>query len=393
MLNKRVDWQPGLLLSSDVFSKQDQWHKQAYNNQYLIPTLEQGIISIDIDQNALISGLISIKSIYVVDNQKNIHNFDDINLRLDLNRLDEDLEQYDIYINFYESSVSEFDVPYIMTQAKLDIYADDSCMSNFYLGKLIYQDSIWIWDDYLAPMYYLNNTIGFTLLKKIDSYLIKIDSEYVSELEPNKALLLSHLSIALQFKIRRAIKNQFNIATFDVFEQFVNIICLCYSGNLNNLIEDFNFNSQNITKSFNLLFSTLDKILNKPNTINQINLVREDNYFVTQSLNNNLFKNKKWFLKVLAKTSADIQIWQPNFIRICAPSRYKLIENMALNGLNIESVKTDIHQVLVKEHNKTKLFKFAYGLEWDHIIKDQKIVCLINNDKAYDYRYVLYYQD
>ena len=393
MFNKRIDWQPGLLLSSEVFSKQDQWHKQAYNSQYLMPTLEQGIISIDINQNALSSGLVSIKSIYLVDNQKNIHNLNDINLRLDLNRLDEDLEQCDIYINFYESSVSQCDVPCIITLAKLNTSADDSCISSFYLGRLIYQEDNWVWDEYLAPMYYLNNSLGITLLKTIDNYLVKIDNEYTSELEPNKSLLLSQLSIALQFKIRRAIKNQFNLATFDVFEQFVNIICLCYQRNLNSLIENFNFNLQNLTKSFALLFNTLDEILNKPNTITQIALVREDSYFVTQSLNNNLFKNKKWYLKVLAKTSADIQIWQPHFIRICAPSRYKLIENMALNGLNIEPVKTDIHQVLIKEHNKTKLYKFAYGLEWDYIVKDQKIVCLINNDKAYDYRYVLYYQD
>ena len=394
-MQRRVNWQNGLILSPEMLLQNDQWHSEARQHYCFDFPLSNnyGLVDIIIDHDLLETGLLKVKKLSFIE-RKNHQCFDyhDCHLNYDLNQDEDHSGQIKLYVNIYEEQCLEEDIPTRFLVPKLSKEPDQLAQSNFYLCQLNWIDYHWKIDEHYPVMLTLGHGIGFVLLNKITGYLSLISQQLLPSIPLPQRMMVSHMIHSLEFKLARIFKRQLNAKTSDIFYALCDIILAIEPSQSKEYIEHLNYTHHNLKQSFQKIFQQFEQWLQLPKKITQIPLHREANYFVSNTLPKDALSANKWFLIIHGDQAKSIEYWKKSWIKVCAPSRKKTIQQLALTGTNLKQVSSDDFKKISQFYDEQSIIlQILPGEEFDRLISEEMITCLSVDERANDYHYTLYY--
>ena len=219
---KRVDWEDGLRLDSDILIHSDITTAKNNNMSNILPhNLRKGISSFIIDKENLQTGLISIKNIEIFLIDKSFVSFDDsypLSLQISF---DETAMVIPVFLNVNEKSKEIDGVKYIVEN--LTLSSEYNHVSNssikiaaFRLNNLLLEP---IETDYpiLSMNHYLMDIV-FSKLEKLVSSMEVFAKFTFSASNPLASIYLSFLIKKLKRELELAANNKKNISPLSLFQ-------------------------------------------------------------------------------------------------------------------------------------------------------------------------------
>lgn len=388
-----VNWRSGIILSPELFIQNDEWYKNSITGSLralINTTINKGLTSGEIDHILLNKGILSIKYLSWIDLPNNL--IIEINQEdnLFINLLEEEIDvDGNIFLNCKRYKKNINNIESINTKYSLSVEQDLLAEYSFVICQLKKQDNVWKIKG-SKHLINLSNHFALPFLNKVHGYLNLIESEYVVNLDPNYRFYFKQKIKIIKYKIIKSIAIEIPLSTVELFNDLIELINLC-EGLSDQELDRIHFHND-MNKTFSQVFFYFEKWLQLPKKVSYQILEKENNYFISKIFSNEIIQSPKWYLIVKANNDIDIKEWKVNWIKVCAPSRKKVMDNLALSGVNINEISNkELEKINYNESDYTKVFSIQPSNEFDYILSDKKICCLTNNEKAYSYDYIFYY--
>jgi predicted component of type VI protein secretion system len=392
---KRLKWENGLKIDSQVLTLSDALTAEAFERANLLPfNLSNGIISFELDKKSLITGLVLIKKLQIYIENKKFISFDNsYPLSLQVQKTDEIAPIIPIYINLNDRTVEynnkkcvgevlSLSTEYDYTSA-YSIIISSFRMNNSSLEMIENDFVIFTMNHYLMDEIFLK---FHQMVSKVENY-----NKYIaSSLHHSIYIYLNYLLLKFKRELSFAELNKESVSPLEMFNHAHNILSFLYSCNMQNKdipYTTLRFDMGRSYDSLNQVINQIEKFCTQPVLKNFVQFHKVGQKYICENFPQEFFSAKKHYFIIKNKPDIKLTNKLTKEIKITSISRYTNNVVLSLPGIKLKEVDNQMHQDLYISLGRDDLmFKIESSSEWDFILVD-KSATFISQDiyENYDF--------
>ncbi|KEI34545.1 iglD3, intracellular growth locus, subunit D [Francisella sp. W12-1067] len=375
---KRIKWENGLKLDSEILSTSDTLNLKSSELANFLPfNLSKGIVSFVINEESLQTGLILVKKLIIYIKDKKFISYDN-SYPLSLQIMDNEIAaRIPIYLNVNEKIIEKDHTKYITEVLSLsteyDHTATYSTMITYFRQNETSLEPLESEFPLLSMDHYLMDIV-FTNLNKLISKVEVFNKFIFSTTFPHASIFLNFLLSKLKRELFFAESNKSNISPYHIFSLVHDVYSLIIENNIEkqNATTTFQYDFNKAYSSFNGLMNELEKVCEKKSIKNFVQFNRHGQKYVCENFPQEFFTANKYYLVVKKKSEAGTTNQLDKEIKITSISRYTKTVVLSLSGLKLKKIDASMHKNLhISLGGSDTTFEIERNSEWDFILVDK----------------------